>query len=43
MAQEEHEQAEREQLLSEYGARRLATDADAPAAEEIRTLRPCCG
>ena len=38
MAQEEHEQAEREQLLSEYGARRLATDADAPAAEEIRTL-----
>jgi hypothetical protein len=38
MAQQEHEQAERERVLSEYGAWRLRADEDAPAAEEVRTL-----
>ena len=43
MAQEEHEQAEREHVLSEYAARRLAADADAPAANEARTLETQIG
>ncbi len=38
MAQQEHEQAERERVLSEYGAWRLRADEYAPAAAEVRTL-----
>lgn len=38
MTEEQQEQRRREELLSEYGARRLAAEADGPAAEELRTL-----